>query len=359
MTQLDKQARSYASQIIFNGWSYRQSSEKKSENIRDIIVESSDGSKKIPEVPKILRKFYSMNEPKVLAFIRGEWFAAEPTNFNDPFDTIHDLISFKNLSQEELKHLIRTFFKNRIWPKEFAREMCETLKNNRLKFESDIWKWHSNEWRAQHGLVCLNGPYLNDDGENEDLMWAHYTNHDGFCAHYEIAAFPSTISNPIPMNYIDKYQLICPKNVQQIMTAFYVTALIKKKVWSYENEFRILCTPQQDIYFNSDSNDIAPPNPQSRLIKLPNNCVTKIILGCKFFNGLQTKKIDGTFEIDWNQVGGPLKKMLIDFAFKQSIPLELLDATRNPQFVSDIIQFDQSELQKSVYRYSLKAQEQI
>lgn len=136
-------------------------------------------------------------------------------------------------------------------------------------------------------------PYTSVPEQYNLLMWGHYTNnHEGFCIKYK---FPLdivyedtslyTLTRLGTVNYIDKVSI--NNDSLTLIDAFFK----KSKVWSYENEVRLLHYDPfvEDAY---------------KKIKLPDNCVKEIYFGlkCSDANKQKIREALATQKVDFYQI---------------------------------------------------------
>ena len=74
---------------------------------------------------------------------------------------------------------------------------------------------------------------------DNEVMWAHYAQNNGFCLEFDVNEFPFKCWGPYPINYLD--ELPAYKTSEKgIQIPFLVQCYVKRNVWSYENEWRML-----------------------------------------------------------------------------------------------------------------------
>ena len=168
-----------------------------------------------PKEPDKIYKYYSCNIENIASLHDGYFWLANPVTFNDPFDCNLNLVEHEDNS----------------------------IKN--LPFNA--WR---NRW-DNIGITCFSR--IIDD----PLMWAHYTNnYHGFAIKFKkLSVAHIEGSNDImdfaPVIYTDTFKVI--SNTSPIAKGYVLT--VKSKRWSYEKEWRIIKTIQENerrLYFKRD-----------------------------------------------------------------------------------------------------------
>ena len=257
--------------------------------------------------PEFLCKCYSFNERNIAATISRKIFVSTPDLFNDLFDSLYLKINVVPEDFEFYKRLL-SYVSLPIDKEEFLTSM---------KYRDKLRNSLSAIWTTKTGILCTTELSTND------LMWAHYTNNEGFLIQFDYCKFSENFGNPIPINYLKSDEF--NKYVySDHMLQLYVNSLIKKCDWSYENEYRFIVHPAQEKTFltsgrfSNEDHDSYPK--ESRLQTYSAECVKKVILGFNFFKSLIT---NGN-RVDFGKSGGLLKKALLDYTFKEGIKTEML-----------------------------------
>lgn len=193
------------------------------------------------QVPLFLNKYYPLNDNSIAALYNSFFFVNHPEDFNDPFEY----------------HILQ-------------------LNNDCIDFFRSI------------GLISFSKDELNQ------LMWAHYCNHNGFVLKFETDYLKSLFQGPFPMNYqenIPDFSRI--KN--KALKLFFNTNL-KPYDWKYENEFRFIHVSDKELSLPNHGNyDTINANiPASNRFKgYDKNRIIEIIIGYKFFIEEKGVFIDG------------------------------------------------------------------
>lgn len=100
-------------------------------------------------------------------------------------------------------------------------------------------------------------------------MWSHYSKyHEGICLEFDILEDPSFFTLPIPVNYVDTMPIY--DHFKEQNKLFKKIIQPKAKEWEYEEEVRVIKTP----------NDIKQ-NKGNQAFNFNPNALIKVIFGCK------------------------------------------------------------------------------
>jgi len=230
-------------------------------------------SLKNSRLPSYIYKYREINENSIKNLQDDTVWLADPSNFNDPYDSAHTAdfnAMHKNDSAESLekyfsdprfsvdidvetkKHLLSQeqpfealseyFLKDEPEDKKLLiKSMIEKVTNDRY---AKLTKENSVGVSSSFKLCSFSEVY------NSMLMWAHYADyHKGFCVEYNVSAweessfkrrflYPVIYSNSM-FNATD-YFSYDNKNNDRNNLYLSQTALIKSKEWEYEKEWRLV-----------------------------------------------------------------------------------------------------------------------
>lgn len=224
--------------------------------------------------PNSLFKYRPLNDYALENLENNTVWLADITTLNDPFEAelLFDFnLSVKNffsskefnnsfkdkfgfpISDIEIKNIV-----NSANPFDSYYNLCK--KNNielKLKEEKDLttienyWNEVNKENKNKVRICSLS------ERNDSLLMWSHYASqHEGICIEYDYSNFHKYKAFLQPVHYtnelckIDKFDDLTGINV--LMASTY-----KSKEWSYENEWRLTVTPNENI----NSNIIPAPIP--------------------------------------------------------------------------------------------------
>ena len=257
--------------------------------------------------PEHLYKYYSLNERNVSAVIAHQVFVSSPDLLNDLFDTLFLRIDVHPTQIEIYKALVENVG--------LQLDTNQFINSNeyRIKLRNTLFAI----WNSSVGILSTTDDSLND------LMWAHYTNNEGFLVQFDYSKFPDNFGVPIPVSYLSNEEFQ-QTNSENLSEELFINALLKKEIWRYENEYRFLVFPKQENYFLTTgifSNvNYQELKKESRLQDYHPECVIKVMLGFNFFKSLM---ISNT-RIDFRKPNGLLRKSLLDWALQKEIKIELI-----------------------------------
>lgn len=277
-------------------------------------------------LPNYLYKYYSLNEKNVGAVISRKIYVSSPHQLNDLFDSLFLRINYNVSKKEEYKFFVEAV------GLEFDNHQFENSEEYRKKLRNTFFA----VWNSVTGIISTTDNSLND------LMWAHYTNNEGFVIELDYKKFPKNFGSPVPISYLHNNEF-SEKNNYNLLEELFNNTLSKKHIWHYENEYRLIVSSKTHSHFLTDgpfSNvEYQEYEKDNRLQEYPAECVNKIILGFNFFKPL----IIGYDKYDFNKPEGLIRKALIDWSMKNNIELEII-----------IIDHSQMQLKSSKFQLIMK-----
>jgi len=259
------------------------------------------------KTPTYLYKYYSLIERNVSAVIANKVFVSSPDLLNDLFDTLFLRIEVSPKQMSIYKSLVE--FKGL----KFDTDRFMTSNEFRIELRNTLFAI----WTSSTGILSVTDDSLND------LMWAHYTNNEGFLVQFNHSKFPENFGVPIPISYLTNEEFQQEKH-ENLLEKLFINALQKKKIWNYENEYRFLVSPKYENYFltiDRFSNEYDQEyQKESRLQEIPSDCINKVMLGFNFFKAIMMSNS----RIDFSRPGGLLRKSLLDWAIEKNIEIELM-----------------------------------
>lgn len=256
--------------------------------------------------PKTFYKYYALSENSVDAVTTPYLYASHPGQLNDPFDCYKEFILFDD---EESA--------NSVWKKEEADYLKEQVND-------DEWSDYSS-W----GFYICNffdfGIFSMTTNPNNELMWAHYAKREGFCVELDINQFLFLRYGPFPINYQDEVDSVRLSEADTCI-AVLMQCSIKRKIWSYENEWRLLVSiPKQKRTIEQLASEVNDVKKQNRKINYPVKAIKRIIFRQDFFergNLSSKKEKDGTMEYEYT-TENEHKIKLLDFIRENDIPISI------------------------------------
>ncbi|RIH63335.1 DUF2971 domain-containing protein [Mariniphaga sediminis] len=211
---------------------YISNKERSNQRIHKSVISNDNIINKIEyseqtQCPQTLLKFYSLSDYNIDALINNYLFAANPLDFNDPFDCPVQVWDKKIFSQQTMFEIFNPLFK-------------------------ELWKTDDNENKEQFfsiffgfiGIICLNKPKF----ENQDLMWGYYSSQKGFTVSFNSNELIKSWNLPFAIEYLDKSQLdkfsIESMNEKDLNIELFSRILRwttqKDEKWKKENEWRFI-----------------------------------------------------------------------------------------------------------------------
>lgn len=190
--------------------------------------------------PKYLYRYYRFDMYTEKIFTKNEIYFQKPSKFNDPLDSkITYACKGTVIEKQEFLKKNLSLAKPKLTEKELNNISQEPV--NFEKFFNDFRK-KNDPRRDELGIYCLTT--LRDN----ILMWAHCSdNHKGFCLEFDgqgeffQRALPVKYSKVLPTYNILEHTLGEP---HRHADKFADLLLTKAEDWRYENEWRIVFTPE-------------------------------------------------------------------------------------------------------------------
>ncbi|PWV45922.1 DUF2971 domain-containing protein [Chitinophaga sp. S165] len=194
----------------------------------------------------------------------SEVFLSSPDQFNDPFDaTFPFRYKEEDLTPDNIFKKLYELGK-REWPEMKDEELHQLCYERQMSvdFTADaFWMDEYPSWKAdinaKFGILCLT------KSKDNLLMWSHYgDSHRGFCVGFNPEILFDCIQGQLgPVIYSNDFPVLgLFDNTQEGLTRILCT---KSEHWQYEDEHR---------FVKIDGS--------RKIIKLPDEAITEIILGC-------------------------------------------------------------------------------
>lgn len=257
------------------GWIYR------TENGNDFSVIPNPSEQY--RYPEYLYKYFSLTDNSISALDNEYLFASDRWLLNDPYDCHSNIIDWDGFDFEQkvkLSEVYRKFIKENANGnsellemidrpfKDFNRELKELVVRH---YYLQIVSIFCSEFYKNYGIISLT------TNNNSLLMWAHYSNNEGFLLEYDYSKFSFENSKPFPINYVDENSLPQFKDESLSVLMFLFQCLQKSRVWSYENEWRIIPRKNENMKISRSGEKL-----DSRRFSV-GGAVKSITLGSRFF----------------------------------------------------------------------------
>lgn len=269
------------------------------------------------QTPNKVAKYFALNNHNIKGIENLTLFANTPNKFNDLFESAHQNLPFDKFPFEAFGGVIGDRY----------HEEMAIFKSEPQKFYVRMRTNIYSHFIQSTGLLSTS---VNC---HSDLMWAHYTNNEGFLLEFNVWAMPNNFTGPYPIQYIDDLSLMTRKHSDDLRLQIYSTFLLKKAIWEYENEYRYIIYPSKGSAFETDwpfDNSKSNINKEPRSVRYPIEAIARVILGMFFFVGesdddsafevLEDGFIRTTFQSDL----APFKCRLLSKLIEMDVTIELI-----------------------------------
>ena len=189
--------------------------------------------------PQHVYKYRDISDRTKDILRKGEFWFANPSSFNDPFDC--------NLSETQkvrIHDLKKHFNKLAIAPENIQRYI--DINKKRPKVIRDMVIDTKNTAMNRRGILSLSANH------NNILMWSHYSpNHTGLVICLDILADPEFFLMPMNINYVDSY--VESNYLKDAKKSTMDSLTLKSKDWKYEEEIRIYKKANGSYPINKDA----------------------------------------------------------------------------------------------------------
>ncbi|WP_271765964.1 DUF2971 domain-containing protein [Aquimarina algiphila] len=241
------------------------------------------------EEPTSIFKYYPNNSNSIDALTNQYLFCSHPFHLNDSMDCSNLLWDFSNISKKQYN----AFFSKTGLDQVIEVDFKQDKNNNFSTIRHHLFNFITNG----SGIISLTTEPLHT------LMWAHYASEKGFMIELDFNDVKQNLKKEnrnlknyalFPVQYVDILESIdCfQEGFKSPDIPFLYSVGIKRKDWSYENEWRLV--PFTDNYGIPHS-IIAPmedmKGENERKIYYPRKAIKSIAIGKLFFNGSNIEKI--------------------------------------------------------------------
>jgi len=239
-------------------WIYKyDSAENKFEVIPNIKIQK----------PKTLFKYYPLNENAVDSLFHNYIFASHPDHFNDLYDCYFEIIEPTN---EYLFYEMDKIQNHIINRERFKEDANEFIKSFKLHFRAAMFRFY--------GIFSLTTCNKNI------LMWAHYSNNEGFAVEFDYSRFPFDFDGPFNINYKSSFKKVILKSDPDKRIATNYMCNIKDEKWKYEKEWRIIIkTSEKQQFFSPKIQMYKDLGGHNRKFSYPKDAIKSISLANHFF----------------------------------------------------------------------------
>lgn len=229
------------------------------------------------EIPSKLYKYFSVNKYSVLNLIANKIHFSHPFKLNDIMEGSGQLWDLT----------------------EFIKEYESETKRNPLDIIKLVTQYLTEDVFQHRGVLCLTEKF------NNNLFWPHYTSELGFCIEFATDEFLKSFASENFMFFPIDYDDLRPINFNKFITResqgnkiainaqlpLTYAMSIKDKIWSYEDEWRIILTKENLGKVSHPLHIIDKEQYEKELSELinrnihyDNNSINRIILSTLFFS---------------------------------------------------------------------------
>ncbi len=270
------------------------------------------------EYPRELMKYYRINENSIEAITQNYFYASHPLELNDPFDCFQNLLDYNNVSLDTYNR----FYRNN--PQNTASKIKMLYEENNEFLKENFKVAYHDYLFNKLGVISLTS------NQYDMLMWAHYSNHSGFLAVYDIEQLKKQFHGPFPINYVESAEQF-DLNVNPHLAVLYMTN-IKSKCWSYEKEWRLIAETPHNFRL--------PHRPDltefiDRKVTYPEIALKEVVLGFDFCNNRNSKGTikDGYTVLDFTGLkDANLRVELLEYIIKYNIPVSSIHLNNSLEF---------------------------
>lgn len=250
--------------------------------------------------PATLFKFYSLLEHNVNALKNHQFWASEPEDFNDLFDSKAFLIDFTRLDLQTAKEL---------FDGDVQKSQIEEYWPESLLINGYVEKEYYTTRFSKFGIVSFSSNYTNE------ILWGLYTQNQGFCVELDYSMFPDNFQGPFPMNYVDQLE---PIDIMRYgdQVSFLIQITQKKRKWKFEDEYRFIFKTGKSLFQLSHSmytKHASQTEAIPRLVSYSKEAIKAIYLGFTFIKGECVHNIGkDNYEVCLISIKRELKAKLLD-----------------------------------------------
>lgn len=265
-------------------------------------------------LPDSLNKYYSLSKYSIEAITNSYIYVNHPMEFNDPYDSVRQ-----------------------------------------FTFEDE-----DRDGYYEFNLMFLNMGLISMSESNANLlMWAHYSNHDGFLVNFKLESLKQKFQFIFPMNYIDTLPDI---RIPNKPLKFMISTNLKSTMWRYEQEWRLyynatpmLLPEKGNSYRNMNDEWIykGSRTPKERKVRYEISDINFVTLGYKFILGEEHDKINNDTIL--LNLKDKFKLDLVDYLIEKGIPIRMISYGKVSEFgLTDFAIRIRKLPSESEFKYELK-----
>lgn len=212
-----------------------------------VYIKNYDDREKVIQIeysktkPKYLYKYFSSSKYNTEALLKSYLYSSHPIDLNDILDSsFFFLYTSKPFSIEQYKKFFSPAFKG-------SQEKLFELYRNDLENPHLCGRFILEMWKQLSNLI---GIISTSEKENNNLMWPHYTQEQGFQLRWNTEKLEESIVNNLddgqeylgvfPLNYVSNIEPIDVNLFRKWFIPLFYSLTTKSTEWHYENEWRFI-----------------------------------------------------------------------------------------------------------------------
>ena len=280
--------------LVKYGWTYYFDGKEQLK-----IIPKEEDKKPIPET---LYKYYALNDHSHEAINEKYIYGPHPDQFNDPFDSYHDILILND--PKKINFLFNIS----------VEEAQEKIKNGDKLFLRDVQYAFKIRIFQKIGILS----FIHDPSNL--LMWSYYSNHEGYCMEFDYKKFPFKFFGPFQMNYQSNIEQI---SSEFIHTAFLYQTNIKSISWKHESEWRLLAEKNK-IMEVPGIDSLKSENTENRKFHYNRENIKSITLGNRFFHNFNEIKIENEEGYINLKYKVDIKQTILNLIISEQIPVYII-----------------------------------
>jgi hypothetical protein len=215
-------------EFYFNNWIYTLQEEGD-------VTTFGVGCNSPIQPPDFLSKYCSLSEYSIDMLKNRQFYAAQPDDFNDIFDSSYFLIDFDSMTLEQMLKI----------PNKYDRKEEQLV----------IAKWKNNKYEVidllqlkfYYSSLSRMGILSMTPNKYDEIMWGYYTNHKGFLVEFDYTLFSKYFLGPFPVNYVPNLPHL-DFNKLGNRFSFFMQTMVKKDRWRVSARLTPYCEPDQESF---------------------------------------------------------------------------------------------------------------
>lgn len=218
---------------------------------------------------KFLYHYQKFNPVHLTTILRDQKiYCSDTSSMNDPWD-FKPAFDWQAMIIDpgNMERMFETF-RSAAAPQILNHPLRTVLEQNIRGSEDELRKFIARASKILSKELCRRRIYCLTPLPDSILMWSHYArNHTGICLEFNVDNL--LFGSAMRVNYRDTYPPFTPQDARLDPTALILTKAVD---WAYENEYRIIGTPQLQG---------TPVHLDGESLHLPPGALSAVIVGCE------------------------------------------------------------------------------